>query len=406
MSRAGQAAGSHRFRLLYITIISYITTKNNSISIQLYAYSDKITIVKKALGEISLKKIVLCGGGTAGHVTPHLALIPVLQSEGWEVSYIGGKAGIEKDLIEKLGTVKYYGVSGGKLRRYFSWKNFTDPFKVLAGVFQAAWRIRKIKPDVLFSKGGFVSVPVVIGAWLNRVPIVCHESDMTPGLANKITMPFAKTVCCTFEETTKLINKGVYTGTPIRPELLKGDKKRGLERFGFKESKPVLMVTGGSSGAQAINAAVRQCLPKLTKSFQVLHLCGNGNLMAAYEGTENYRQVEYLNEELADAFACSDILISRAGANTLCEILALRKPALLIPYPKGASRGDQLVNAQSFLDNGYSHRLLQEDMTADTLYDAVTKLYGERGTLYHNMSTSHAADGLKNVLEQIRKAAK
>ncbi len=354
-----------------------------------------------------MKKIVLTGGGTAGHVTPNLALIPRLQADGWEVHYIGAANSAEEELIGRVPNVQFHTVSVGKLRRYFDLKNFSDPFRVVKGVGQATRIIRRLKPDVVFSKGGFVSVPVVYGARLNRVPVVTHESDMTPGLANKLCLPFSSVQCCTFPEAVKYAKgKGVHTGSPIRPEILRGDKAEGRRRFGFNDSRPVLMVVGGSSGAQAINQAVWQALPRLTENFQVLHLCGKGNLTAVYEGTANYVQREYLNEEMADAYACADILVSRAGSNALCEILAARKPALLIPYPKGASRGDQLLNAESFRKRGFSHVLQQEDMTSDSLVAAVEALYHDRGALYEAMATEPTSNGVDAVLEQIYKYAK
>ena len=357
--------------------------------------------------ECVLKKIVLTGGGTAGHVTPNLALIPRLKADGWEIHYIGAANSPEQELIARVPGVTFHSVSVGKLRRYFDLKNFSDPFRVIRGIRQATGVIRRIKPDVVFSKGGFVSVPVVYGAKLNGVPVVTHESDMTPGLANKLCLPFSSAQCCTFPEAVKYAKgKGVHTGTPIRPEILQGDRLEGRKRFGFNSNRPVLMVVGGSSGAQAINQAVWQSLPQLTENFQVLHLCGKGNLNSVYEGTANYTQREYLNEEMADAYACADILISRAGSNALCEILAARKPALLIPYPKGASRGDQLLNAESFRARGFSHVLQQEDMTPDSLVEAVEKLYHDRGALYEAMATEPTANGIDNVLEQIYKYAK
>ena len=354
-----------------------------------------------------MKRIILTGGGTAGHVTPNLALIPRLIKDGWDVHYVGEANSVEERLTSAVEGVTYHSVSCGKLRRYFDLKNFSDPFKVIKCIAQACSLIKKLKPDVVFSKGGFVSVPVVYGAKLNGVPIVCHESDMTPGLANKLTAPFANVMCCTFPEAAKLAGaKGLYTGTPIRPEILKGNRENGLKRFGFKDGIPVIMITGGSSGAVAINEAVRGALPKLTQCFQVLHLCGPGNFNASLEGTKNYTQCEYLDAEMADAYACADILISRAGSNTLCEIAALRKPALLIPYPKGASRGDQIINAKSFEQRGLAHQLLQENMTPESLYEAVIKLYAQRGELYEAMRTEPAGNGVENVLKEIYKAAK
>lgn len=355
-----------------------------------------------------MKRIVLTGGGTAGHVTPNMALIPRLLEDGWDVHYIGAADSVEQNLIGQFPQVTFHTVAVGKLRRYFDVKNFSDPFRVVKGVFQARSIIHKLKPNVVFSKGGFVSVPVVYGAKLNGVPVVTHESDMTPGLANKLSLPFSCAQCCTFPEAVRYAHgKGIYTGTPIRPEILQGERDRGRRFFGLDETMPVIMVVGGSSGARAINEAVLAALPQLTANFQVLHLCGKGNLSAALEGTPHYVQCEYLNEEMADAYACADILISRAGSNALCEILALKKPALLIPYPKGASRGDQILNAESFRQRGFSHVLMQEDMTPERLVEAAIHLYHERGSLYEAMSADASnTNGVDRVLEVIYKNAK
>ena len=355
-----------------------------------------------------MKRIVLTGGGTAGHVTPNLALIPRLRQDGWEIHYIGAANSAEQELIARVPDITFHTVSVGKLRRYFDPKNFSDPFRVIKGVVQARRLIHKLKPNVVFSKGGFVSVPVVYGAWMNRVPVVTHESDMTPGLANRLCVRLAKAECCTFPEAVEYAHgKGVYTGTPIREDIFKGSRERGLKLFGFNSQLPVLMIVGGSSGAQAINEAVAAALPRLTEIFQVLHLCGKGNRNLTRDGMPNYMQVEYLNEEMADAYACADVLISRAGANSLCEILALSKPALLIPYPKGASRGDQLVNAESFRRRGFSRVLQQEDMTPETLVDNIIAVYRERGQLYEAMRADKAGvNGIDAVIEQIYKYAK
>ena len=354
-----------------------------------------------------MKKIVMTGGGTGGHVTPNLALIPRLQKDGWEIHYIGAANSVEQELISKVEGVQFHCVAVGKLRRYFDPKNFSDPFRVIKGVAQATRIIRKIKPDVVFSKGGFVSVPVVYGAHFNRVPIVTHESDLTPGLANKLCLPFAAAQCCTFPEAMKYARgKGVYTGSPIREEILQGNRERGLKYFGFDANLPVLMVVGGSSGAQAINECVRTALPSLTETFQVLHLCGKGNLSADHEGTRNYVQCEYLDREMADAYACSDLLISRAGANALSEILALRKPALLIPYPAEVSRSDQVLNAESFRSRGLSRVLKQADMTPESLMREVIGLYRDRGSFFDAMDREQAANGIDAVIEQIYKYAK
>lgn len=352
-----------------------------------------------------MKRIVLTGGGTAGHVSPNQALIPLLIEEGWEIHYIGTKAGIERTLIEPMESVTYHAVSSGKLRRYFDWKNFTDPFRVIAGMFQSFNIIRKLKPSILFSKGGFVSVPVVIGAAMCGVPVVMHESDITPGLANKLCKPFAKAVCTTFPECAKLLgSKGVLTGTPLRTQIFSGERAKGLSLAGFDGNKPVLMMIGGSLGAQTVNAVLRESLPELTKKYDVLHVCGKGNLDASLESMSGYRQFEYLSAELPDAFACADIVLSRAGSNSLSELMALKKPALLIPYHSG--RGDQVLNANSLKARGLAHVMIQSDMNAQSLPAAIDALYADKDLLIQRLDALDDADGTKAVLDQIHKFMK
>jgi UDP-N-acetylglucosamine--N-acetylmuramyl-(pentapeptide) pyrophosphoryl-undecaprenol N-acetylglucosamine transferase len=350
------------------------------------------------------KRIVLTGGGTAGHVTPNLALIPHLRESGWDIHYIGTADGIERKLIGALPDVEYHSVPSGKLRRYIDIKNLTDPFRVIAGVGKAFALVGDIKPDVVFSKGGFVSVPVVYGAWMRRVPVVLHESDITPGLANKITAPFAKAVCATFPEAAKALgSKGVLTGTPIRETLFKGSRARGLALAAFDGRKPVLLMMGGSTGAASVNAALREALPNLLQTFDVMHICGKGNADASLAKTPGYRQFEYLDAQLPDAFAAASVMLSRAGANALSEILALRIPALLVPYPLGASRGDQILNAASFESRGFSRVLPQEKMTADTLSRALLELYRDRAGLIAAMQKEPASNGIEGVLHEIYK---
>ena len=308
-----------------------------------------------------MKRILLTGGGTAGHVTPNVALLPRLRELGYEISYMGSYEGIERKLIEEL-KIPYYGISSGKLRRYFDPKNFTDPFKVLKGYGEACRIMKKLSPDVLFSKGGFVSVPVVFAARRCHVPTIIHESDMTPGLANKLCIPSARKVCCNFPETLKYLpsEKAVLTGSPIRQELLTGNRLDALRFTGLSANKPVILVMGGSMGAAAVNEAVRRILPGLLKSFQVIHLCGAGKLDASLSHLTGYVQYEYIKSELKDLFALADIVISRAGANAICELLALKKPSLLIPLSAAASRGDQILNARSFEKQGFSMVLEEE----------------------------------------------
>ena len=352
------------------------------------------------------KKIILTGGGSAGHVTPNLALLPQLLAEGVEVHYIGTADGLERTILSGRKDITYHIISSGKLRRYFSWKNFTDPFRVMRGMFQARRVMREVKPAAVFSKGGIVSVPVVIAAHGRRIPVVTHESDYTPGLANKINAKFADKICVTFEDTLAHVGaKGVHTGTPIRPELYEGDKARGLSFLGFDDSKPVLLVMGGSLGAAAVNDAVRAALPKLLATFDVAHLCGKGKVDESL-AQPGYRQFEYVNAELPDMLAATDVVVSRAGANAVFEFLALSKPALLIPLPRSASRGDQILNAGYFARKGFAMVLEQEALTPETLLDAVNDLYDRRLSFIATMSAEPLADGTDEVLAVIRDAMK
>ena len=353
-----------------------------------------------------MKRIILTGGGTAGHVTPNIALLPRLSELGYDIHYIGSYNGIEKDLIEPFG-VPYHGISSGKLRRYFSTQNFTDPFRVLKGFGEARKLIKELKPDVIFSKGGFVSVPVVLAGKRSKVPVIIHESDMTPGLANKIAIPSATKVCCNFPETLEYLPKGkaVLTGSPIRQELLSGNKIAALDLCGFTADKPVILVIGGSLGSVIVNNAVRESLPKLLERFQVIHLCGKGKTDGSLNGTAGYCQFEYVKDELRDIFALADLVISRAGANAICELLALRKPNLLIPLSAKASRGDQLLNARSFERQGFSMVIEEEALTPESLLDAVSRLYEDRGTFIDAMRDSGQQDSINTIISLIEEAA-
>jgi UDP-N-acetylglucosamine--N-acetylmuramyl-(pentapeptide) pyrophosphoryl-undecaprenol N-acetylglucosamine transferase len=346
-----------------------------------------------------VKKIILTGGGTAGHVTPNIALIPSLKSLGWQVEYIGSRDGIEQRLIKEQ-DISFYGISSGKLRRYFDIQNFTDPFKIIKGVFEAYFLLRRIKPNIIFSKGGFVTVPVILGAWLNRIPIIIHESDLTPGLANKISIPFATKICVTFPETLKYIPTATFTGLPIRVEILNGDRDRGRKFCEFDRDLPVLLIIGGSSGSEKINLAVRQILDRLITKFQVIHVCGKGNIDSS-ANYPNYKQVEYLGIELADILEISDVVISRSGANSIFEFLALKKPHLLIPLSKAASRGDQILNARSFAQLGYSAVLLEENLTSDNLWAAVNDLFDRRQNYIEAMTGSEIGDIIGKITQLI-----
>lgn len=353
-----------------------------------------------------MKTIVLTGGGTAGHVTPHLAILPELLKRGYTVHYVGTEDGIEHRMMEKENVI-YHSVKSGKLRRYFDVKNFTDPFRILAGAYEASKLMKQLKPDVCFSKGGFVSVPVVFGAWRHGVPVLCHESDLTPGLANKICARFAKRIATTFPECQKALgDKAVLTGTPLRPELFRGKREKGLKLAGFAGDKPVLLMMGGSLGAQSVNKALREALPEILKDMDVLHICGKGNLDESLRGVKGYCQFEFLSSELPDVLAAADAVLSRAGSNALSEFQALKKPMLLVPYPKGASRGDQILNAESFRARGLAHVLLQENMTAKSLKSAIDALFAQKDALFTALENAPAADGTQKILDLIEQVQK
>lgn len=354
-----------------------------------------------------MKRIILTGGGTAGHVTPNIALLPRLKELNYDIHYIGSYHGIEKELIEQF-DIPYHGISSGKLRRYFSLKNFTDPFRIVKGLAEADKLIKTLKPDVIFSKGGFVSVPVVMAGKRRHVPTIIHESDMTPGLANKLSIPSATKVCCNFPETLEHLpkDKAVLTGSPIRQELLSGNKVAALDFCGFTSDKPVVLVIGGSLGSVAVNNAVRAILPELLKDFQLIHLCGKGKVDESLKDLKGYVQFEYVQNELKDMFALTDVIISRAGANAICEIAALRKPNLLIPLSASASRGDQILNARSFERQGFSIVIEEKELTNDKLLSSIRNLYDNRETYIKAMGQSGQQNSIDTIIGLIENASK
>lgn len=348
-------------------------------------------------------KIVFTGGGTAGHVMPNVALIRRLLSEGWDISYIGSKDGMEKDIIDKIDDVKFYGIHCGKLRRYFDIKNLSDPFRVIKGIREAKKIIKGIEPDAVFSKGGYVSLPVVVAA--GKVPVVSHESDYSPGLANRLAEPFCDKVCVTFEDTVPMIkhHKGVFTGTPIRPELYRGNREAGLKFTGLSGEKPILLIMGGSSGALHMNELIRNTLDLLLDTFDIIHLCGKGKVEESFV-RPGYIQYAYISEELPDLFAISDVVISRSGANAIFELLALNKPSVLIPLPLSASRGDQILNAKYFERKGYAVMADQDAVKPEELSKMVHEVYENREAFIKNMQQDPCKDGTDEVLKQIKAA--
>ena len=346
-------------------------------------------------------KIILTGGGTAGHVTPNIALLPHLRNAEYEIHYIGTAGGIERQLIARE-NIPFHSIPAGKLRRYFDLKNLTDLFRIIAGFLQSIVIIISIRPTIIFSKGGFVSCPVVWAAWLLRLPVIIHESDISPGLANRLSIPFARKICYSFPETASFLKSGkaVFTGLPIRPFLINGSAARGKNVCGFSDEKPMILIMGGSLGSVIVNNVVREALPQLLSLFNICHICGKGNAVRSeYEG---YCQFEYVTEELPHLFAAADLFIGRSGATTLFELLALKKPSLLIPLATGASRGDQILNAESFKKQNFTEILPQENLTASTLYEYSRKAFEQRESMARAMERSAVPEGGTAVFNVIR----
>lgn len=352
-----------------------------------------------------MKRIILTGGGTAGHVTPNIALIPRLKEEGFDIHYIGSYNGIEKKLIEDL-KIPYHGISSGKLRRYLAVKNLSDPFRVIKGYGEAARLMKSLKPDVVFSKGGFVSVPVVIAAKNHKIPAIIHESDMSPGLANKLCLSSAVKICCNFPEAMEHLpkNKAVLTGTPIRQELFQGDPIEAVRFTGLSANKPTLLVVGGSTGSVKVNEAIRGCLDELLKTYQIIHLCGKDKVDHDYDNRLGYVQYEYIKKELSSLLAMADIVISRAGANAICELQALAKPNILIPLGLDASRGDQILNAESFQKQGFSYVLSEDVLNNDSLLEAIAHVHEHREEYRQAMAASQTTNAIDKIVSLILEA--
>ncbi len=347
--------------------------------------------------------IVFTGGGTAGHVTPNLALIKRMQQELWQCFYIGSNSGIEKELT-KAKNIKFYGIASGKLRRYFSWQNFIDPFKILFGIFQAFFLLLRLKPKVVFSKGGFVAFPVVFASWLLRIPVIAHESDLTPGLATKLSVPFARYICLTFAKAKDFFKdktKLKVTGTPIRDSLFNGKKYKGLELCSFSDDKPSLMIIGGGSGAMAINKVIRQSLDVLLVNYNVVHLCGQGKVDSSIN-KKGYKQFDYVSQAMADLFAMADVIISRSGANSVYEILALAKPHIFIPLSLKASRGDQIHNANYFKKLGISLVIDEANLTVASLKDALIEINNSKAERIKKIKQLKIGSGTENIIKLIK----
>lgn len=340
-----------------------------------------------------MAKIVLTGGGTAGHCIPNLTLIPHLKKHFNEIHYIGSVNGMEKSLVKNY-KIPYHAVSCEKLRRSLTVKNFSIPIKLIKGVTEAGKILDEIKPDVIFSKGGYVSVPAVIAGKKRKIPIVLHESDLTMGLANKLCAKFSNLVLTSFPETAKSVKNGVYVGSPIR-KIKK--TKTDISKFGFNLKKPVLLVFGGSQGAYVINETLRNALPDLLEKFNVFHICGKGNINKKIE-KNGYYQVEFVNN-MDEILNLSDVCVTRAGANSLFELTSIKKPCLVIPLPKGNSRGDQVLNAEYFEKKGQILVLPQSSLTEDSLKFYVNALYGNKDFIKSKMQDDYVSDKSEKIAE-------
>ena len=351
------------------------------------------------------KTIIFTGGGTAGHVTPNLEIIPFFINNGWNVFYVGSKCGMEKEIVTKSNDrIEFLSIRAGKLRRYFSLQNIVDIFSIGLGVIEAFIIIKKCKPDIVFSKGGFVSFPVVFAAWLNMVPVLIHESDVTPGLSNKLSGIFASKIFSTFTETSKYINnnKLEYIGPIIRSGFKNANYKKGYEYCGFNENMPVILVMGGSLGSENINKAIRRDLNKLISDFQIVHICGKGNVDKSIK-CDNYKQFEYINDRFPDVLAISQLVVARAGSNSIFEFLFMKKPMILIPLPLKSSRGDQILNAKIFKEKGYCEVIDDVDLESISLENTIKTIYRNKDHYINNMQDVNFSDNAKKVYEFITK---
>lgn len=344
--------------------------------------------------------VLVTGGGSGGHVIPTIPVMERLLAQGHRVSFVGTRTGYEQGLLKSV-PVDYYGISAGKLRRYFSWANVRDAGRVLMGLIEATRLVRRLRPDVIFSKGGFVAFPVVFAGWLCRVPVLGHESDFSPGLANRLSQPFLKTLCTSFAQTRVHGFRGrvVHTGTPLREAMLRGEPARARQQFRLTGEKPVLLVTGGSLGAIALNEVVRAALPALLLEFEVVHVSGPGRMQAS--SLAGYHQYEFINEGWGDLFALASVVISRAGANSLFELLSLGKLSLLIPLTAAASRGDQLENAEYAMQQGYCMVIPENSLDEVTLVAGIHELLLHRQQYEKCLATFERVDATEALTTEL-----
>lgn len=335
----------------------------------------------------SSPQVLFTGGGTAGHVLPNIPIMKLLMNQGIFISYVGGSAG-DCQHLDGLG-VKCHTIVTGKLRRYFSWQNFVDLFKVAIGLTQSIYLLWRLKPQLVFSKGGFVSVPVCFGARMLGIPVFCHESDFSPGLATKLVAPFAQRIYCAFAAAKEKLpaKKTLVCGVPLREEIKLGNPTRGRRYCNIPDSmrKPVLLVMGGSLGAKAINEAITQAWNTLSQDWFVVHLTGEGKATSIQ--SEDYRQFSFVREALPDLLAMADMVLARAGATSLFELLSLAKPMLLVPLELG-SRGDQILNANYFAKNGWAQVLREGDLESKNLSMTLRELYHRRESLVQAMASA------------------
>lgn len=346
-----------------------------------------------------MKKIVFTGGGTAGHITPNLAIIEQLKD--YDIYYIGS-SGMEKEIVSKYKNIKFVEIPAVKFIRSLTPKNLLLPFKLIKSINATKKILKEIQPSLIFSKGGFVSIPTCLAGNSLKIPVITHESDLTVGLANKIIAKKAKYLCCSFKETADNFKKNsIFTGSPIREKIFKGNKFNVISKHKTTTNKPIILVTGGSSGAKAINNAIWENINDLCDKYVIIHITGKNNLNSKITH-KNYIQIDFTNN-IEDYFAASDIVISRAGSNTIFELLAIKKPMILIPLPKDQSRGDQLLNAENFNNQGIANILYQENLNKENLLRKITETLLKRSEYINNMKKLDFTCGNDNIIKLIKK---